>query len=374
MDFATDVAAVRREAPHASAVPGSHARAGTSRGSGVGPSTGATLSRRRSPTDAVDRAGAGHGGPLAGDLPARVHRRWSHRARPRRRTRDVGARRRPWLTARCGRTRPSTPSRPASWPTACSRWTLNPAPILLVHHGDPELRLLLAGVSRSTPDWRYLDRAGQRQRIWAIRSEDVLARIGDAAGRCPVPARRRSPPLRGLPASAGGAPGHRLGRRSGDARRPGRHPPLPRRHPPDPSGNHPRRPGGGGTQCRCGRVAARPSPRARGARQHPPGPDRRRVVAHGQPVRARGGDGRLLVARPGPRAPASPGGAHRAPPQRRRRTGGHESRPHPQCCCPARTSNRSELLVESGGLLPEKATSFQPKPSLGVLMRPMTDA
>ena len=30
-------------------------------------------------------------------------------------------------------------------------------------------------------------------------------------------------------------------------------------------------------------------------------------------------------------------------------------------------------LVESGGLLPEKATSFQPKPSLGALMRPMTD-
>ena len=30
-------------------------------------------------------------------------------------------------------------------------------------------------------------------------------------------------------------------------------------------------------------------------------------------------------------------------------------------------------LVEAGGLLPEKATSFQPKPSLGVLMRPVTD-
>ena len=29
-------------------------------------------------------------------------------------------------------------------------------------------------------------------------------------------------------------------------------------------------------------------------------------------------------------------------------------------------------LIESGGLLPEKATSFQPKPSLGVIMRPVT--
>ena len=31
-------------------------------------------------------------------------------------------------------------------------------------------------------------------------------------------------------------------------------------------------------------------------------------------------------------------------------------------------------VVRAGGLLPEKATSFQPKPSLGVLMRPMNDA
>ena len=32
-----------------------------------------------------------------------------------------------------------------------------------------------------------------------------------------------------------------------------------------------------------------------------------------------------------------------------------------------------KALVESGGLLPEKATSFQPKPSLGVIMRPVND-
>ena len=32
-----------------------------------------------------------------------------------------------------------------------------------------------------------------------------------------------------------------------------------------------------------------------------------------------------------------------------------------------------QALVESGGLLPEKATSFQPKPSLGVIMRPVND-
>ncbi len=55
---------------------------------------------------------------------------------------------------------------------------LNPAPILLVHHGEPELRELIATVTRSRPDWRYLDRTGQRQRIWAIREADLLTRIG----------------------------------------------------------------------------------------------------------------------------------------------------------------------------------------------------
>ena len=55
---------------------------------------------------------------------------------------------------------------------------LNPAPILLVHHGEPELRELVAAVTRARPDWRYLDRTGQRQRIWAIRDADRLTRIG----------------------------------------------------------------------------------------------------------------------------------------------------------------------------------------------------
>ena len=55
---------------------------------------------------------------------------------------------------------------------------LNPAPILLVHHGAPELRELLGDATRSRPDWRYLDRTGQRQRIWAIRDAELLSRIG----------------------------------------------------------------------------------------------------------------------------------------------------------------------------------------------------
>ncbi len=55
---------------------------------------------------------------------------------------------------------------------------LNPAPILLVHHGEPELRELLVEVARTRPEWRYLDRSGHRQRIWAIRDTDLLTRIG----------------------------------------------------------------------------------------------------------------------------------------------------------------------------------------------------
>ncbi len=54
---------------------------------------------------------------------------------------------------------------------------LNPAPILLVHQGEPELRELISAVGRGEPDWRYLDRAGQRQRIWALREPAVLDRV-----------------------------------------------------------------------------------------------------------------------------------------------------------------------------------------------------
>ena len=46
----------------------------------------------------------------------------------------------------------------------------------------------------------------------------------------------------------------------------------------------------------------------------------------------------------------------------------------PAVLLPSPDFDQVRALVESGGLLPEKATSFQPKPSLGVLMRPMNDA
>ncbi len=46
----------------------------------------------------------------------------------------------------------------------------------------------------------------------------------------------------------------------------------------------------------------------------------------------------------------------------------------PAVLLPSPDFEQVRALVESGGLLPEKATSFQPKPSLGAIMRPLTDA
>ncbi len=54
---------------------------------------------------------------------------------------------------------------------------LNPAPILLVHHGHAALRQFLNSLTLDAADWNYLDRAGHRQRIWAIRQPSDLAMI-----------------------------------------------------------------------------------------------------------------------------------------------------------------------------------------------------
>ncbi|WP_436702340.1 DUF1015 family protein [Nocardioides sp. BYT-33-1] len=54
---------------------------------------------------------------------------------------------------------------------------LNPAPILLVHHGSRRLRALLAEIARRDPDHAFTDRGGQEHRIWAERSPDTLADI-----------------------------------------------------------------------------------------------------------------------------------------------------------------------------------------------------
>ncbi|NYI47191.1 uncharacterized protein (DUF1015 family) [Nocardioides aromaticivorans] len=54
---------------------------------------------------------------------------------------------------------------------------LNPAPILLVHRGTDQLRSVLAEVIRGEPQHTFTDRGEQQHRIWAIRDEATLAAI-----------------------------------------------------------------------------------------------------------------------------------------------------------------------------------------------------
>ena len=54
---------------------------------------------------------------------------------------------------------------------------LNPAPILLVHRASPTLRALLTEIATGSPEHEYTDRAGQRHRIWALRGRATLDRV-----------------------------------------------------------------------------------------------------------------------------------------------------------------------------------------------------
>ncbi len=57
---------------------------------------------------------------------------------------------------------------------------LNPAPILLVHRGPENLRHLINVIGRRTPDRSYPDRVGTTHRLWAIRDSAELAVIDEA--------------------------------------------------------------------------------------------------------------------------------------------------------------------------------------------------
>ena len=50
---------------------------------------------------------------------------------------------------------------------------LNPAPILLVHRGPEAARRVVRRVAETPPDHRFTDRARQRHRLWAIRGDDL---------------------------------------------------------------------------------------------------------------------------------------------------------------------------------------------------------
>ena len=79
---------------------------------------------------------------------------------------------------------------PAVWPhesihrgqarelaTRMGQMGLNPAPILLVHRGTTELRSLINGIAANDPELSFTDHAGQRNRVWAIRSADQIDAI-----------------------------------------------------------------------------------------------------------------------------------------------------------------------------------------------------
>ena len=54
---------------------------------------------------------------------------------------------------------------------------MNPAPILLVHHGPAAVRDLLRRVRSRKPDHAFHDRGQQHHRVWAIRDADELATL-----------------------------------------------------------------------------------------------------------------------------------------------------------------------------------------------------
>ncbi len=249
---------------------------------------------------------------------------------------------------------------------------LNPAPILLVHHGGDTLRALLSELSSAEPDWRYLDRAGQRQRIWAIRHPELISRIGTllADSRCLL------------------ADGHH--RYAAYLR-------LQQEHP--------------GTAWDSGlamvvdqddtplflgaihRTLVGTTAAAVAEAAHAAGAD----VVQGERPHALGAlDSTHLVLTDGttwhvvaphrlgnlalvswlhaqviPRLSRPPARIdyHHSVDDTLTATGSDA----PAILLPSPDFDQVRELVESGGLLPEKATSFQPKPSLGVLMRLMPD-
>jgi uncharacterized protein (DUF1015 family) len=61
---------------------------------------------------------------------------------------------------------------------------LNPAPILLVHRAPEPVRRLVREVAATEPTDDFVDRNGQRHRIWAIRDAQVLAALAEGLAGC----------------------------------------------------------------------------------------------------------------------------------------------------------------------------------------------
>jgi uncharacterized protein (DUF1015 family) len=59
-------------------------------------------------------------------------------------------------------------------------WQLNPAPILLVHRGPEQVRELLDRTVEMPALHEYVDRADQRHRVWAVRDDGDIATLNGA--------------------------------------------------------------------------------------------------------------------------------------------------------------------------------------------------
>lgn len=249
---------------------------------------------------------------------------------------------------------------------------LNPAPILLVHHGRQALRDIVSRIAADRPDWRYLDRTGQRQRIWAIRDEGVLSDIGRLLSetRCLLADghHRYAAYLRlqeehpGTAWDAGLAmlvdqldtplflgaihrtlPGTSLDDLVAAAKEAGAEVTEQTRHE------------------ALGALDSTHVVLTDGAAWHTVGPldlDREAAVSwlHDHVLAALD-------------APPTRIDHHHSVEDALEST----TATAPAVLLPSPHFDQVRALVESGGLLPEKATSFQPKPSLGVIMRPVND-
>jgi uncharacterized protein (DUF1015 family) len=252
---------------------------------------------------------------------------------------------------------------------------LNPAPILLVHDDPAQVRSLVEGVAAREPDATFADRALQSHRIWAIRDEGELRAIDDGLA----------------PTAALIADGHH--RYAAYLRLQSRHP---------------------GTACDYGLamlVDQVATPLQLGAIHRVLADVRldgiRRVAdALGLTFRITDRDRALDALRPGaltltdglawatlclpeldlgtsaveylhqaiipavPRGPHHIGYHHSVTDAVRRTRRGRDT----AVLLPAPTIEQVWRTAAAGRLLPEKATSFQPKPSPGVLIRSLRDA
>lgn len=78
------------------------------------------------------------------------------------------------------------PAQAAELADRMTEMQLNPAPILLVHRGPVAGRRLLREVAAQEPDHAFTDRSGQRNRVWALRSPELLSALAPTLARSRV--------------------------------------------------------------------------------------------------------------------------------------------------------------------------------------------